>query len=406
MLQLCDVEQGKDTLIIRTRSDFFTGLLRSPDVIEHLRSHYHATSISIETDTSLAALTSPDPEPAPTKVTPVLKQQTSTSVYVPRKREFQYFHLDDFLAPKFREKYRITEANRAAYDAVKERVKTFPESPQKEPVMILGNVGQGKTHLMQHFALHLHHNILLAQELSESKDLTSARELLGLPDASDAEVMEVLKKAAASRIRYITAEELASEHKHIHPAVWVEDGRQKADNFSRERDEWYFGVKYLFLDDIQGFAKGEKKSTLEWTYKLVDRFLLEGFALVSASDTDLMKLEKKVKPSLENDVKRLFSRLRSGGVIHLAPPSAEELVAVFMDHLRKDGVAEDAVPKDSLAQLSQSVDNYRDAVGAANATISYVSTGLNVEDAIKQSVAFYQKLRNARPPHQNELFSK
>jgi chromosomal replication initiation ATPase DnaA len=286
---------------------------------------------------------------------------------IPKIEHFEHFSLEDYLAPQFDPATAplvLTSSNTSAYNRLEALLRTFPYQPKgQQPIMIWGDIGQGKTHLLQHFAWRLCRKIDEARQLLEKGDLVKGQALY-TPELVDAYGSDTLMRdTLKSRLRYITAKALTEEHKNSHAHAW---GAEDVERFSKERDRWYQHMEWLFLDDIQIIAKGNKQGTLEFAYSIVDKMMLHNGIVVSASDRNPIELEhtlmqNKKKKDLAHDISRLFTRLRSGDLIDLKPPTGADLQAVYLQRMTTLGVTNIATPA-----FGSAITNYRSAIEIAN----------------------------------------
>jgi len=376
ILQACEVDAQNGRILIKVPGAFYAGLLQAAAPI--LRRHYGTPNIEINPDDQLQkafqAKHAPNASAVPAVSLPAQPSRKETAVY-----RAKYFDIADHLSDQFHPRknpYLVTGTNNLAYHTLERMMQGFPSSPNELPIMISAKIGQGKTHMLQSFAWRLHDKIIEAR-----KQLAQGQ--------APAEERAQLEKIARSRIRYISGEAVVDEHKRIHPDAWkaVKDG--DADSYSREREDWYAGVEWLFLDDIHAFAKGEREKTLEWMYKITDRFYNARTMLVSAIDTPPKQVIAAVKhPTIKHDLERLFTRLYSGGLIAIEDPTNEDLAAIINSHLKRmDG----SLREISVSELNELgffsiAKSYRDALGVGHTAYKYTLEGLPVEKAIANGI--------------------
>lgn len=305
----------------------------------------------------------------------------------------KHFSLTDHLADRYHPRksaYVVTPANAMAYKNLDALAGKFPVCPDAQPLMISAGVGMGKTHLLQLFAWSIADTIEQSRELLEKNDIAAAKKLLKLEENEpELAVRQLLRQAANSRVRYVSCEEFVDEHiLSTNRDAWK--GKEKeGEEYKRERDEWYRGIDYLFIDDIHAFAKGEKESTLEYAYKIADRFYRAGDLLVTATDTPpQLLIERAKKDNIKDALNRLFSRMYSGGIIAIEPPKQAELAEVLNKHLQLLEPGVRAIEPEELKKGSfySTARTYRDAQSVAQTAYKYKLEGLSIETAVKKGI--------------------
>ncbi len=392
-------ENSDGRLVLKVPGGLFYEILPKKKLEEALREHYNVQAVVFVPDAELAKTVIKQTEPAPSFGTePAPKPESPAPKPEPKFLPFEphvtkHFSLEDNLSDVFHPKnnaYLVSPANSVAYHAISRLVSNFPEMPDQHPFVISAGIGMGKTHLLQHFAWVLIEKIREAKELAEKDDIVSARKLLNLPENEPViSARQLLQKAARTRVRYVTAEEFVDEHilSTTKDAWKGKDGN--SEEYRRDREHWYLSIDWLFLDDIHAFARGEKESSLEYAYKIADRFIRAGNYLIAATDTAPQLLIKGVKKdNIRHAVDRLFSRLYSGGVYAIENPAREELADVVSNYLvtmnnNLRRVTAEELGKGSFFSVAKS---YRDALSVARTAYKYALEGLTVEAAVKKGI--------------------
>lgn len=399
-------EPKDGTLTVKVPGSFYAqNLKKNQDVIGTLASAYGISDhskIRFESDTELAnAFTNSFKESAPLDTRVIA---AAVARPAPPADDFTYFKLADNLVPEFhpdKDPYVVTSASHEANDVLKARTDWFPITPGENtrfigggyPLHIWGDVGQGKTHLLQRYAWTIHDKILKSSELLKKKDFDAARELFNASDASNEDITRLLERAANSRVRYVTGELLTDEHRKIIDKAWEKSERKNVEPYKRERDLCYAGTQWLFIDDIQALVLGEKLGTVEWLYNIANTSIQRGHFLVSASDRSPVDLESEVKNNPHYT--RMLSRLRQGGIIEFGKPTFEDLVNVFKARLKHYGL-EHEVDDDRLEKLE-----FDKKIWSMRDITTLVGT---INNKVKYDMEFYDALKHGLSQFQSRVF--
>ncbi len=387
-------EQNGNVFSLRVPGGLFYTMLPKQKISEEISVHCQASEVRISPDEELSnkflgLLRSGElMQAAPVPETQAPAGSVAQSSH---NRRAKYFSLEDHLSEGFRpdrNAYLVTPANEMAYHQIRRAIGTFPNVPDQKPFMLTAGIGMGKTHLLQHFAWQLVEKIKSAQEILARGALGEGRKLFCLQENEpDDSVRSLLEQATHSRIRYVTGEEFVEEHLlGTNKDAW-KDRRGNFDEYKRERERWYGTIDWLFWDDIHAFARGEKESTLEYAYKVAERFVSAGCFLVAATDTlPKLLIESAKKDSVRHALERLFSRFYSGGLRFIEEPAKEELALVLNHHLKAHKLREISADELKKGSFYTAAKSYRDALSVANTALAYVQEGLPLESAIKKGI--------------------
>ncbi len=386
-------EQNGGVFSLRVPGGLFYNMLPKQKIAEEISEHCKVPEVKISPDEGLSnkllgLLRSGElMQAAPVPETQAPAGSVAQSSH---NRRAKYFSLEDHLSEGFRpdrNAYLVTPANGMAYRDIKRAIEAFPSLPDNKQFMLTAGIGMGKTHLLQHFAWQLVEKIKSAQGILARGALDEGRKLLNLQENEpDDSVRSLLEQAAHSRIRYVTGEEFVEEHLlGTNKDAW-KDRKGNFDEYKREREHWYSTIDWLFWDDIHAFARGEKKSSLEYAYKVADRFYRSGCFLVAATDTLPKLLIENAEKGTKQAVERLFSRFYSGGMRFIEMPTKEELAEVLNHHLAAHKLKEISAEELKKGSFYTVAKSYRDALSVANTALAYVQEGLPLESAVKKGI--------------------
>ena len=245
--------------------------------------------------------------------------------------------------------------SKIAYDAAK-MVSAAP-GQKFNPLFITGDIGLGKTHLMQAIG------------------------------------HEILKNFPKLKVKYAKTEEFTNQ--------LVDSCRKGVDSYSemkKFRDQ-YRNIDVLLLDDIQ-FAEG-KKRTEEEIFNTFDALFHSGKQIIFASDRPVDAFEKTPD--------RLKSRYEWGLAVEIKPPSLETRIEIVKKHsIRSNYGIKDDVAEFLAKNYSK---NIRELEGAYNKVSAYASIQgieltvesakdilgfkgkvkkINIEDIIEKCAEFYE----------------
>jgi chromosomal replication initiation ATPase DnaA len=384
-------EQNGGVFSLRVPGGLFYNMLPKQKISEEISAHCQASEVRISPDEELSnKLIGMLRSGEILQAQPQAELPSEPAAQSSNNRRIKYFSLEDHLSEGFRQDrnaYLVTPANGMAYRDIKRAIEAFPSLPDNKPFMLTAGIGMGKTHLLQHFAWQLVEKIKLAQDILERNAFDEGRKLLNLfDDEQDSSVRQLLNQAAKSRVRYVTGEEFVEEHiLSTNKDAW-KDRKGSSDEYKREREHWYSTIDWLFWDDIHAFARGEKKSSLEYAYKVADRFYRSGCFLVAATDTLPKLLIENAEKGTKQAVERLFSRFYSGGMRFIEAPAKEELAEVLNHHLAAHKLKEISAEELKKGSFYTAAKSYRDALSVANTALAYVQEGLPLESAIKKGI--------------------
>ena len=218
------------------------------------------------------------------------------------------------------------------------------------PLYIFGDVGLGKTHLMQ----------AIGNSILEYKD--------------------------SKNVIYIRTQDFVEEY--------VKSKDDGYDNFSKK----FKNIDVLLIDDIQ-FLQGKEKSQLEF-FKIFERLYEEKKLIVITSD--------KKASDLHNIMERLTSRFAWGMSLDINKPNKAHRVEILKSKLEQELADPTKVPDEVINYIADvCTSNIRELEGALNRVLFYCDAfelDINLEnakEALKNLVSSMETIEDAIVPSQD-----
>ncbi len=202
-----------------------------------------------------------------------------------------------------------------------------PGTNSKNPLVLYGGVGLGKTHLMQAVGNY------------------------------------IMENDSAKRVVYVSVDKFTAQFVYF-----------MKNNDLETFKKYYQQVDLLLLDDIQ-FLAG-KESTQEIFFHIFNHLQQSGRQIIMTSDCSPVNLKGMAD--------RLLSRFKWGILADLQQPDLETRMAIIQKKLQEKDVV---FPDDVIEYLTQNVDsNVREMEGAINSLIHYSLNGVTPSLSIAQQV--------------------